>query len=222
MKRTLFRAAVRDTLPVLTGYLVLGMGFGILMHSAGYGMMWAVSMSVFIYAGSMQYAAVGLMTGGATVLTAALTALAVNARHLFYGLSMVDRYRGKGAKKWYMIAALTDETYSLVATSDRGEDYCFLVSLLDHLYWVGGTALGSLIGSAVRFDTRGIDFALTALFLTVFTDQCRKKENRLPGALGVALTLLCLLLFGQSTFLIPSMGALLIALLLLCGKEARK
>lgn len=212
-KENLLRA-LRDTVPVMTGYLVLGMGFGILMHSCGYGILWSVSMSLFIYAGSMQYAAVGLMTGGASLLTVALTTLAVNARHLFYGISMIDRYRDAGAKKPYMIAALTDETYSLVSTTDRGTDYCFLVSVFDHLYWVGGTAIGALLGSAVKFDTRGIDFALTALFLTVFTDQWMKSKTHFPAAAGLLLPLLCLLLFGKDTFLIPSMCAILAALLL--------
>ena len=218
MKKKIFVSALRHTLPVLTGYLVLGMGFGILMKTNGYGVWWAFAMSLLIYAGSMQYAAVGLLTGGASLLTVALTTLAVNARHLFYGISMIDAYRGTGAKKPYLIFALTDETYSLVCGGSDPQ-YAFYVSLLDHFYWLTGTLLGSLLGSALHFNTKGIDFALTALFLTVFLDQWLSSREHFSALAGVGASLLCLLLFGADRFLIPAM--LLITALLLLRKEAR-
>ena len=141
MNKQTLRIAFLDTLPVMAGYVFLGFGFGILLHQSGYGLLWAVAMSLFIYAGSMQYLAVSLLTGGAGLLTAALTTVVVNARHLFYGISMVDAYKGSGRKKPYLIFALTDETYSLVSQNQVPEGisrhgYCFLVSLFDHIYWV--------------------------------------------------------------------------------------
>ena len=223
-KQTL-RRAFFDTLPVMTGYVFLGTGFGILMSQNGYGFGWSVAMSLFIYAGSMQYLTVSLLTGGASALTAALTTLMVNARHLFYGISMIEGYRDMGKKKPYLIFALTDETYSLVSRVpppegvDRGK-YCLLVSFLDQCYWVGGTALGALLGSALTINFEGIDFALTALFVTIFVEQWLSTKNHWPAIIGVMSTLICLLIFGQDIFLIPSM--VLIALLLTLGQKTGK
>ena len=214
MKNVSLKKVIKDTLPVMAGYLVIGMGFGIVMHANGYGIVWAVAMSLFVYAGSMQYAAVGLLTGGASLLTVALTTLAVNARHLFYGLSVAERYKGAGWRKPYMIFALTDETYSLVCDTDRDTDYCFRVSLLNHIYWVSGTVLGAILGNTVQINSKGVDFALTALFVTVFTDQWLNRKNRFAALTGVLASLLTLLLFGPGDFLIPAMGLITAVLLL--------
>ena len=219
MNKAIFRQALKDTIPVMTGYLVLGMGFGIVMCANGYGFLWSVAMSLFIYAGSMQYVAIGLFTGGVSLITVALTTLAVNARHLFYGISMIDKYKNVGKTKPYLIFALTDETYSLVCHTDYGKTYDFLVSLMNHFYWVAGTALGALIGSSVKFNTEGIDFALTALFITVFTDQWLSSKKHLPAITGVVLSVLCLVLFGADRFLVPAMLAITAVLLLI--KESR-
>lgn len=205
MKTKIVKKAVKATLPVMAGYLVLGAGFGIVMKANGYGIWWTVSMSLFIYAGSMQYIGVGLLTSGASLLSVALTTLMVNARHLFYGLSMVEKYKDTGAKKPYLIFSLTDETYSIVCSSEKDSNFYFLVSLLDHSYWVLGTAVGSLLGSVLRFNTEGIDFALTALFLTVFTDQWLHGKKHFPAVCGVVVSVACLLLFGPERFLIPAM-----------------
>lgn len=220
MTKDIVKISLRDTLPVLSGYLVLGLGFGVLMKASGYGFWWSVSMSIFIYAGSMQFAGLGLITGGASLLTVALTTLAVNARHFFYGLSMIDRYKGTGAVRPYLIYALTDETYSLVCSGEKSREYYVLVSVLDQIYWVGGTALGALMGSALRFNTKGIDFAMTALFITVFTDQWLNSTEHFPAVAGVGISVLCLLLFGADSFLIPAMLLITAALLLMMGKEA--
>lgn len=222
MNRTLLRTAFLDTVPVMTGYLCLGFGFGIVMQQNGLGLLWALALSLFVYAGSMQYVAVGLLTSGAGLLTAALTTLAVNARHLFYGLSMIDAYKDMGKKKPYLIFALTDETYSLVAGKQppKGQDwgsYFLLVSALDQLYWVLGTLLGSLAGQLLPINYEGIDFALTALFVTIFVDQWLSVKNHLPALIGLGASVLCLLLFGSGSFLIPSMG--LISLLLLLSRQ---
>ncbi len=226
MKNSAAHAAFRDTVPVMTGYVFLGFGFGILMHQNGFGLLWAGAMSLFIYAGSMQYVGVTLLAGGADLLTAAMTTLLVNARHLFYGISMIDAYKGTGKKKPYLIFALTDETYSLVSQTQPPEgmsrhSYCFLVSLFDQIYWVAGTLLGSLAGSLLPINYEGIEFVLTALFVTIFVEQWLSVKNHRPAIVGVASTLLCLLVFGKDIFLIPSMVviALLLTLMRKSGKE---
>lgn len=225
MGRKLLRRAFLDTVPVMTGYLVLGVGFGLLLRQNGFGLGWAFAMSLFIYAGSMQYLAVGLLGGGASLVTAALTTLMVNARHLFYGISMLDTYRGAGKKKPYLIFALTDETYSLVSGRKLPEGegkfrYCFLVSLLDQCYWVAGSVLGSAAGMMLPLNLEGIDFALTALFVTVFVEQWLSTKDHKPALTGVGATALCLAVFGQDVFLIPSMA--LIAGILLWGSRTGK
>ena len=213
------KRALKATIPVFSGYIVLGMGFGILMQAKEYGIWWSLAMSAFVYAGSMQYLAVDLLAGGASLLSAALTTLLVNARHLFYGISMVDRYKNAGKKKPYLIFALTDETYSLVCSDtlpvpkEQRNRYYLLVSLFNHLYWIMGSVLGAVVGSLISFNTRGIDFALTALFVTVFWDQWLSNKKHAPALIGVGASVLCLILFGADSFLIPAM--LLIALLLL-------
>ena len=222
MKSTLKTAFV-STIPVMTGYMVLGFGFGIVMNSSGFDIWVAPAMSLFIFAGSMQYVAIGLMTGGASLLTVALTTLMVNARHLFYGISMLGRYKNTGKRKPYLIFALTDETYSLVCNDnpaispEQRNNYYLLVSLLDHIYWLGGTVLGVAVGSLINFNSEGIDFALTALFVTVFVDQWLNTKRHSPALIGLIVSVLCLVVFGSESFLIPAMIG--IALLLCLSKE---
>ncbi|MBQ9122483.1 MAG: AzlC family ABC transporter permease [Lachnospiraceae bacterium] len=222
----MLKQAFIDTIPVLTGYLVLGIGFGILMKTNGYGIWLSFAMSLFIYAGSMQYVAIGLLAGGASLITIALTTLMVNARHLFYGISMLHKYQNMGIRKLYLIFGLTDETYSLVCKDTlpveekNKSNYYFLVTLLNHSYWVFGSLLGALIGSVLPFNSEGIDFALTVLFLTVFLEQWLTSKKHTPALIGVGTSVLCLILFGQDKFLIPTM--LLIALLLCFHKEDYK
>ena len=220
LKKTL-REAFVSTTPVMAGYIVLGMGFGILLRTKGYGPVWAFCMSAFIYAGSMQYLTIDLLTGGASLITAALTTLLVNARHLFYGISMVEGYRGMGKKKPYAIFALTDETYSLVCQDDQHPDrdafhsYAFWASLMDQCYWVAGSMIGSLLGGVIPFDVTGIDFSLTALFVTVFIEQWLSTKDHVSAIIGVAASVLCLIVFGAGNFLIPAMITILISLTVL-------
>lgn len=199
---------------MLAGYIVLGAGFGMIMKANNIGAVWAVLMSVFIYAGSMQYAAVGLITSGASLLSAAVTTLMVNARHLFYGISMIDKYKDAGIRMPYLIFSLTDETYSIVCSSKEDTRFCFWVSLLNQIYWVCGTIMGSLAGTYMKINTTGIDFALTALFITVFTQQWLSEKNHFPAICGVAVSVLCLLIFGKDRFLIPSMVLITAAVLI--------
>lgn len=211
VRREDIRKAFIASVPVMAGYIVLGAGFGIVLETKGLGLIWAVAMSVFIYAGSMQYVAIELITGGASLITTAITTLMVNARHLFYGISMVDKYKGAGKKKPYLIFALTDETYSLVCSDESVKDvnnkylYYFTVSLLNQIYWITGTVIGSLSGRMINFSTEGIDFALTALFVTIFTEQWISEKNHGPAIAGLASSILCLVVFGKDNFLIPAM-----------------
>lgn len=233
MKKVLKQSFI-DTLPVMTGYLVLGFGFGIIVKVNGFGILHAFLMSAFVYAGSMQYAAIGLFTSGASLITVAITTFMVNARHIFYGISMIDRYKGIGLKKLYLIFALTDETYSLVCTDnpkieekDRHK-YYLLVSIFNHIYWILGSVIGAVVGSLVKFNSEGIEFALTALFVTVFVDQWlsvreQNKENHslkndvkahFPAIIGVLASVICLIIFGKDNFLIPTMLVIALALCL--------
>ena len=215
--KNLIKTAFIKSLPVMAGYIVLGIGFGILLKKAGYGLFWAFLMSFAIYAGSMQYVTVSLLTSGASLISAALTALMVNARHLFYGISMIDKYKDAGKKEPYLIFALTDETYSLLCADDypEGEDkhwYSFFVSLFDQCYWITGSLIGSILGSVITFNTAGIDFSMTALFVTVFVEQWLTTKNHLPAIAGLLCSIGCLLIFGADNFLIPTMIAITIVL----------
>ncbi|MGN0268719.1 MAG: AzlC family ABC transporter permease [Lachnospiraceae bacterium] len=213
-------AAFPKTLPVLAGYVVLGFGFGLLLQSKGYHFLWAVLMSLTIYAGSMQYVTVDLLANGAGLVSAALMTLMINARHLFYGVSMLIRYRDVGKAKPYLIFGLTDETYSLVCGTevpdgvDTGK-YYFLVTLMNQCYWVIGSAAGALFGQAIPINTTGVDFAMTALFTVILTDNLLKQESRIPSLVGLGISLICLVVFGQNQFLIPSMAGIAAALMLL-------
>ena len=208
---------------MLTGYLFLGAGFGIMMSENGFGIGWSVLMALFIFAGSGQYLAVGLLASHAGYVNIAIATLLVNARHIFYGISLVDTYKHAGIKKVYMIFGLTDETYSLVtqAKLDPGIDrsrYCFFVTLLDHCYWITGCALGSILGATLPISFEGVDFVLTALFVTMFVEQWLSSTNHLPALIGLAATTVCLLIFGSEYFLIPAMIVIATALILTRAK----
>ena len=225
--KSIIKKAFAATLPVLAGYAVLGIGFGIILKIKGFGVLLAASMSIFIYAGSMQYLAIDMLTGGASLVAAALTTLMVNARHLFYGISMVDKYKGTGRAKPYLIFALTDETYSILCNEPQPKSieerkYFVAVSALNQMYWVAGTVIGSFLGSVVSFNTEGIDFALTALFVTVFTEQWLGGGEHDSALVGLIGSLLCLIVFGSDSFLIPAMLLITLALTLMRRrKEAR-
>ena len=218
------KQAFYQSIPVLAGYMVLGIGFGILLRNAGYGVVWAASMSLFIYAGSLQYVGAGLLSGGASLLTTIITSIMVNARHLFYSISMIDLYKDAGRYKPYMIFSLTDETYSLLCDgkvpdgADPGT-FRFLVSLFNHSYWVAGSVIGSLLGGVLPFSTAGIEFSMTALFLASFTEQWITSKDHIPALTGLLSTLLCLVVFGKKNFLIPAMLLITLILTLLRGRK---
>lgn len=216
-RRTL-RAAFPATIPVLTGYACLGLAYGLLMAVNGYGPLWSVLMSAIGFGGSMQYAAVSILVTAFEPLQAFLLALMVNARHIFYGLSMLERYKGLGWARFPLIYTLSDETFSLVSTVDPPEgverrDFFLCVSLLDYSYWVIATALGGLLGSVLTFNAAGLDFALTALFVVLFLEQWKERERRPAGIAGVACSAVSLAAFGPDKLVIPAMVLILAVLL---------
>ena len=224
MNSQTLKQAFYKSIPVLAGYVVLGIGFGILMRNAGYGVVRTAAMSIFIFPGSMQYVGVSLLAGGASILTTALTTVMVNARHLFYSISMVGPYKHAGRFKPYMIFALTDETYSLLCdgTVPAGTDpelYRFLVSFFNHCYWITGSIIGNLLGSVLPFSTAGIEFSMTALFIASFTEQWLTTKDHIPALTGLFCTLFALLIFGREQFLIPAMLLITLVLTLLRRRE---
>ena len=214
------RAAFPHTIPVLTGYLFLGFAYGLLMRNAGYPVWLAVLCSLAVYAGAAQYAAVPMLGVFDPAGTFLLT-LMLNARHVFYGLSMLERYREAGKSKPYLIFSLTDETYSiLVSTSPpsgvEARRFWLAVSALNQMYWVVASAAGALLGAALPFDTRGVDFVMTALFVTMFTEQWLQTREHRPALIGLGAAVLCLVLF-QTNFIVPAMA--MIVVLLLVGQN---
>ena len=225
MKKKALKTVFLDTVPVMTGYLFLGISFGILLGETGYGLPWAFATALFMYAGSAQFLTVSLLANHASLISSAIAIFLLNARHIFYGISLIDTYKGTGKKKPYLIFALTDETYSLVTQNQPPEGmsrhkYCFLVSVLDHIYWICGCVLGNLAGMLLPISFEGVEFVLTALFVTMFVEQWLSNKNHLPAIIGVASTVLCLVIFGSEIFLIPSMA--LIAILLTISRKTGK
>lgn len=221
------RAFVKS-LPVMAGYVVLGMGFGVLMTDRGYPLMWAAACSLLIYAGSMQYVTVDLLATAASPLYAALMTLMVNARHLFYGVSMIGKYRDMGRSKPYLIFGLTDETYSILcderefADRRQAERYCLCLTGFNQAYWVGGTVLGAALGTVIPFNTQGIEFSMTALFLTVFVEQWLTAKDHMPALTGLIATVACLMIFGSDSFLIPAMLIITLVLASPLGKRGER
>lgn len=226
MKMKTLRRAFLASVPVMAGYLVLGTAYGILLADKGYSLVWGLAQSLLIFAGSMQFVGINLLAGGASLVSAAVMTLLVNARHLFYGFTMLEKYRNTGKMKPYLIFGLTDETFALVVNdAPAGVDrnlYFFLVTLFDQCWWVTGTLIGCLAGSAMTFNTEGIDFAMTALFVVIFTEQLLQAEDYVPAVTGVAASLLSLLLFGPDRFLIPAMLAITAVLSAYSLKSTKK
>ncbi|WP_394963388.1 AzlC family ABC transporter permease [Candidatus Allofournierella excrementigallinarum] len=217
--KTTARFALRQSLGVLFGYVFLGTAFGILLRQAGFGALWALAFSGLVYAGSLQFVLAGFLAAPTSLPTVALMSLFINARHLFYGLSFIERFRSMGKKRPYMIFSLTDETYSVLCGMDEtpaGVDKngaMFLAALLDQLYWVAGSLLGTLAGG-LPLDFTGIDFSMTALFLVIFLEQWRGAKSHLPALLGLGCGAAFLLALGPDHFLPPALCAT-VALLLL-------
>ena len=216
--------AVKLTIPVMCGYLFLGTAFGATLAQAGFGPVWALMMSGLVYAGSLQFVMVPLMASGAALATVALTALMVNARHLFYGVSYIDRFRRMGWRRPYMIFSLTDETYSVFCSlgGEESDGVMLRVSLYDHLYWITGSVIGAALARQLPFDLTGVDFSMTALFIVICLERALSKADRMPVAVGGACALLFLLLLGPDRFLAPALAATALVLMLLNAARPRK
>lgn len=221
------KAAFPHTIPVLTGYLFLGFAFGILLSSKGYSVGWAIAMSTVIYAGAMQFVAISLLTAAYQPLYAFVITLVVNARHLFYGISMLGQFSETGRKKPYLIFGLTDETFSILCSAEPPRDidrgwFMFFISLLNQIYWIIGSALGGMLGSMIAFNTKGIDFVMTALFVVIFIEQWKSQKYHTPAIIGIAASAVCLLIFGASNFIIPAMVMIVVLLTLLRTRLERR
>lgn len=215
-----FQAAFPYTIPIFAGFWFLGMTYGIYMNVSGFSFWYPMLMSLTIFAGSIEFITVNMLLGAFNPLQALALALMINARHLFYGISMLDKYKGTGWKKLYLIFGMCDESFSINYTAEIPPDvdrgwFMFFVTLLNQIYWVSGATLGGLFGSLIPFNTEGLEFVLTAMFVVIFLDQWLKEENHTSAILGLALSLLCLLAFGADGFIIPSMVAILAVLTLL-------
>ncbi|MEG0191440.1 MAG: AzlC family ABC transporter permease [Lachnospiraceae bacterium] len=217
-----FRKAFPYTIPVLTGYLFIGIAFGVMFEEKGYSFLWAILMSLLVFAGSGQYLAVNFFVPGISFVQIFILILMVNIRHIFYGISLLEKFNHMGKKRWYLIFGLTDETYSLLCTTKTPKDvkedqFLFAITFLNQCYWVIGSAIGGLAGTMLTFNSKGIEFAMTALFVVIFVEQWMDQKNRIPATIGVVCACICLQIFQVGGFVLPSM--LLIIMILLCSRK---
>lgn len=224
-----FQYALIRSLPIMLGYIFLGIAFGLVLQKAGLGPEWAFLISLVIYAGSMQFALVGILTGGLGFLTTAVMTLLINSRHAFYGLTFIERFKAFKRAYPYMVFSLTDETYSLLCSMPRPKDFTdhqwdmafFFVSLLDHIYWILGSVIGAAAGEMIAFDSTGIDFAMTALFVVIAVDQWKHARTHMPAVTGFACGFLFLALIRTANFILPALAAA-VGVLLLSRKAIEK
>ncbi|HCW54215.1 MAG TPA: azaleucine resistance protein AzlC [Clostridium sp.] len=214
-----FKAAFPHTIPILAGFLFLGAAYGLYMNTSGFNPIYPMLMSLLIFAGSVEFVTVGFLLAPFDPLGAFIMTLMVNARHLFYGISMLDKYRKLGLKKIYLIFGLCDESFSINYTANipKGVDkgwFMFFVTLLNHLYWVAGATIGGFFGSFITFNTNGIEFVMTALFIVIFLEQWLKEEKHFSSITGLFISIICLILFKRDNFIIPSMICILLVLTL--------
>lgn len=226
MKKAL-RPAFTATIPVLCGYLFIGLAFGVMLRDIGFAPPWAFLASLTIYAGSGQYLLVSLLAAKASLFTVAVMTLLLNCRHIFYGLSFLETFHQMGRRKWYMIFSLTDETYSLLCSlkTPAGvdpSDMRFLVALLDQSYWILGSVLGAVLGSVIPFDSTGIDFAMTSLFTVIFIEQWKSSKCHLPAFLGLGAAAVSLILLGPDNFILPAMLAICVMLVALHSRLSKE
>lgn len=220
VKTKALKAAFPHTIPIMTGFLFLGASYGIYMNVSGFEFWYPMITSMLIFAGSVEFVTVNLLLGAFNPLQAFLLALMINARHIFYGISMLDKYRGTGLKIFYLIYGMCDESFSVNYTAEIPEDvdkgwFMFFVNFLNQIYWVAGATIGGILGGVMAFDTNGIEFVMTAMFVVIFLEQWLKEKNHIPPILGLVISVVCLILFGADKFIIPSMAAMLIILTLL-------
>lgn len=221
-----FCIALPYTAPIFAGFVFLGIAYGILMNSSGFNALYPILISFFVFAGSMEFVAASLLVGAFNPMNALFVTLMVNARHLFYGISMLDSYRGTGKKKWYMVFGLCDESFAINNSINVPKDVdkswvMFFVTFLNHSYWVLGAAIGGIFGSFLKFNTEGLDFVMTALFVVIFVEQWMKEEKHISSLVGLGASIVCLLIFSGDNFIIPAMIGIL-GLLTLARKSLDK
>ncbi len=214
------KAAFPKTIPIFAGFWFLGITYGILMNVSGFSFVYPLFMSMSIFAGSMEFVTVSLLLAAFQPLQAFLLALLINARHLFYGISMLDKYKGTGIKKLYLIFGMCDESFSINYSAQIPQDvdrgwFMFFVTLLNQFYWVSGSTLGGILGSFIKFDTGGLSFVMTAMFVVIFIDNWMNEKNHFSSAVGIVVSLLCLIIFKADGFIIPSMIGITVILSLL-------
>lgn len=218
-KRAL-KYAFPHTIPIFAGFLFLGITYGIYMNVSGFSFWYPMLMSLTVFAGSVEFVTVNLLLGAFNPVQALAVTLMLNARHLFYGISMLDKYRGTGIKKIYLIFGMCDESFSINYTAEIPEDvdrgwFMFFVTLFNHFYWFAGATLGGIFGSLIHFNTNGLDFVMTVMFVVIFMDQWMKEKQHASAVTGLLISLLCLIAFGADNFMIPAMLAILVLLTLL-------
>lgn len=227
MKKKAFQAALPHTIPIAVGFLFLGMSYGFLMRSKGFSVWYPMFMSLFIFAGSMEFVTVNLLLSAFQPVYGFLLALMVNARHLFYGISMLDQYRNVGWKKFYLIYGMCDESFTVNCSVtpppevDRGW-FMFFVTLLNQVYWVGGATFGALLGYVIRFESKGIEFVMTALFVVMFLNQWEESKDHRFALTGLGCSLFCLLVFGSGGFILPAMILIILCFTLSKKKDERE
>ena len=214
MKRKALKAAFPQTLPIFAGFWFLSLAYGIYMNASGFSFVYPMFMSLLIYGGSLEFVAVEMLLSPFAPVQVLIMTLLIQARHLFYGISMLEKFRGLGWKKFYLIFGMCDETFSINYTAQIPEDvdrgwFMFFVTLLNHLYWFSGATIGGLIGSLFTFDTSGISFVMTAMFVVIFLEQWLKEKNHISSLIGLGLSAACLLLFGADSFMLPTMIAII-------------
>ncbi len=214
------RAAFPYTIPIFAGFWFLGLTYGIYMNVSGFSFWYPLFMSLTIFAGSMEFVAVNLLLGAFDPLQAFAMTIMINARHIFYGISMLDKYKGTGLKKLYLIFGMCDESFSINYTADVPADvdrglFMFFVTMLNQFYWFFGSTLGGIFGSLITFNTEGLEFVMTAMFVVIFLEQWLKDKNHIPALMGLGLSVICLIAFGSENFMLPSMFAILAVLTML-------
>ena len=222
-----FTYALQHSLPIFAGFIPLGLAYGVLMQNAGYNALWTGATCIFLLAGSLQFLMISFFTSSVSLLTVTVMALLVNSRHIFYGISFIEKFRTFGPWRHYLIYTLSDENYSLHCDAKIDEDMdekwtCIFTSTLVMLYWLIPSVLGGLIGSLIPFDMTGVDFALTALFVTILLDQLKGATSRLPAGIAIVSSAICLLIFGPSNFILPSLIITVAALTVLRNYIAPK
>lgn len=226
MRYQALKAAFPYTIPIFSGFWFLGLAYGIYMHASGFSFVYPMIMSALIFGGSLEFVAVEMLLSPFAPVQVLIMTLLIQARHLFYGISMLEKYKGLGWKKFFLIFGMCDETFSINYTTaipehvDRGW-FLFFVTLLNYVYWVSGATIGGLAGSLLKFDTSGISFVMTAMFVVIFLEQWLKEKNHISSLLGLSVSAICLFFFGADSFMIPAMAAIVGLLTLLKKKLSR-